>query len=72
MQLYKDRANYLYITDQTVATLIRQAPKRPVNTLERLQEITALLAESIDGTTVSSAIQQSVLYGIVVRISHCL
>lgn len=52
------------LTAQARRALIREADKRPMDTLEELQRFTAQMGESVDRTTnISRVLYKSVLYG---------
>ena len=55
------------LTGQARRTLIREAAKRPMITLEELQRSTAQVGESVHRTTISHALHKSGLYGRVAR-----
>uniref|UniRef100_A0A3P8R957 Transposase Tc1-like domain-containing protein n=1 Tax=Astatotilapia calliptera TaxID=8154 RepID=A0A3P8R957_ASTCA len=55
------------LTGRTRRTLIRNAAKRPMVTLDELQRSTAQVGESVHRTTISRALHKVGLYGRVVR-----
>ena len=66
-QTYQDMAVRFKLTGQTREVLIRDAAKRPMMTLDKLQRPTGQCWESVHGTTIGRALHTSDLYERVAR-----